>query len=107
MSMRRKLLILGTVALLAAVFILPSSAQVLPFSGFSGLSPFGTSIFGYSPFGTSYTAGYTTVMSYSSGFATINGIAIPFGSPFLGYGYSGISPFDSGLGFGDLGLGLY
>ena len=88
--MFRKLLIVFAVVLLAAVIIIPACAQFCPFGGFGP--------FGIGPFGTSYSTGFTTASTFSSGFTTVNGIAVPFGTPFCG---AGVSPF--GLGFGGIG----
>jgi hypothetical protein len=93
--MFRKLLVVFTVALLAAVVILPASALFSPFGlgfglGFSpfGFSPFGA--FGFSPFGigTSFTTGFTTASSVTSGFTSVNGVAVPFGFGFSPFGFS-------------------
>ena len=91
-SMFRKLLLVCAVVLLAAVFILPAGAQFCPFGG---IGPFGIGTLG-----TSYSTGFTTASTFSSGFTTVNGVAVPFGTPFLG---AGISPF--GFGCGGLGFG--
>jgi hypothetical protein len=107
-SMFRKLLIVFTVALLAAVFILPASAQFFG-SPFGGFGPFGFP-FGFSPFGTSFSSGFTTASTFSSGFTSVNGFASPFFGgfgPFCGTGFGGFGPFGGcglgGLGFGGLG----
>gem|GEM_PF-4869220 len=106
-SMCRKLLIVFTVTLLAAVFILPAAAQCAPFGGcglggfggcglggfggcglggFGGCGlggfggPFGGCGYGgWGPFGSSYSTGFTTASTYSSGFTTVNGYSVPYG----------------------------
>lgn len=97
-SMFRKLLIALTVALLAAVFVLPGSAWFGPFGGFGC---------GLSPFGTSFSSGFSSCSSFTTGFSSVNGFATPFGFggcgiPFGGFGGCGLG----GLGgFGGCGLG--
>ena len=81
--MCRKLLIVFTVTLLAAVFILPAAAQCAPFGG-CGLGGFGgpfggCGYGGWGPFGSSYSTGFTTASTYSSGFTTVNGYSVPYG----------------------------